>query len=36
LSAFAADVREGRFPSNEESYDDPTLSGATPIRKIYG
>ena len=36
LSAFAADVREGRFPSSEESYDDPTLSSAGPIRKIYG
>jgi len=35
LSAFAEDVRHGRFPSPEESYDDPTL-GAEPIRKIYG
>jgi 3-methyl-2-oxobutanoate hydroxymethyltransferase len=36
LSAFADDVREGRFPSTEESYDDPSLSSAEPIRKIYG
>ncbi len=36
LSAFAADVREGRFPSSDESYDDPALHGADPIRKIYG
>jgi len=36
LSAFADDVRGGRFPSTEESYDDPSLSTAEPIRKIYG
>jgi 3-methyl-2-oxobutanoate hydroxymethyltransferase len=36
LSAFAKDVREGRFPSIEESYDDPTIPSAEPIRKIYG
>jgi 3-methyl-2-oxobutanoate hydroxymethyltransferase len=36
LSAFATDVREGNFPSAEESYDDPTLLSAEPIRKIYG
>jgi 3-methyl-2-oxobutanoate hydroxymethyltransferase len=36
LSAFAADVREGRFPSADESYDDPSLHSADPIRKIYG
>jgi len=36
LSTFAADVREGRFPSVEESYDDPTRHHAGPIRKIYG
>lgn len=36
LSAFATDVREGNFPSAEESYDDPTLPRAEPIRKIYG
>jgi len=36
LSAFAEDVRLGRFPSPEESYDDPTLVNAEPIRKIYG
>ena len=36
LSTFANDVREGRFPSIEESYDDPTIPSAEPIRKIYG
>jgi len=36
LSTFAIDVREGNFPSAEESYDDPTLPSAEPIRKIYG
>ena len=36
LSAFADDVRQGRFPSSEESYDDPTLLNTEPIRKIYG
>ena len=36
LSAFADDVRQGRFPSPEESYDDPTLLNTEPIRKIYG
>ena len=36
LSAFATDVREGNFPSAEESYDDPTLLSAEPIRKLYG
>jgi 3-methyl-2-oxobutanoate hydroxymethyltransferase len=36
LSAFAEDVRHGRFPSTEESYDDPTQLRAEPIRKIYG
>ena len=36
LSAFAEDVRNGSFPSPEESYDDPTQSAVEPIRKIYG
>ncbi len=36
LSAFATDVREGNFPSAEESYDDPAHLSAEPIRKIYG
>jgi 3-methyl-2-oxobutanoate hydroxymethyltransferase len=36
LSTFADDVRKGRFPSTEESYDDPSFSTAEPIRKIYG
>jgi len=33
IRQFAADVREGRYPSLDESYDDPTLER---IRKIYG
>ncbi len=36
LSTFADDVRKGRFPSTEESYDDPSFSTAEPIRKICG
>jgi 3-methyl-2-oxobutanoate hydroxymethyltransferase len=32
---FIADVREGRFPSAEESYDDPTRETEGP-RRIYG
>lgn len=36
LSAFAEDVRHGRFPSPAESYDDPAHLRAEPIRKIYG
>jgi 3-methyl-2-oxobutanoate hydroxymethyltransferase len=36
LSAFSEDVRDGSFPSPEESYDDPTQSAVEPIRKIYG
>ncbi len=36
LSAFAEDVRHGRFPSPAESYDDPEHLRAEPIRKIYG
>ena len=36
LSTFADDVRKGRFPSTEESYDDPSFSTAEPIRTIYG
>ena len=33
ISRFAADVREGRYPTLDESYDDPTQER---IRKIYG
>lgn len=35
LEAFVADVRTGRFPSDEESYDDPTR-GDSSVRKLYG
>jgi 3-methyl-2-oxobutanoate hydroxymethyltransferase len=34
LTAFAADVREGRFPNEDESFHDPARREA--IRKIYG
>ena len=34
LAAYVADVREGSFPSDRESYDDPTR--AAQVRKIYG
>ncbi len=33
IAAFADDVRCGRYPTLEESYDDPT---AETIRKVYG
>lgn len=33
ISRFAADVREGRFPTDKESYDDPSQER---LRKIYG
>lgn len=33
ISRFAADVREGRFPTSAESYDDPA---AERLRKIHG
>jgi 3-methyl-2-oxobutanoate hydroxymethyltransferase len=35
LERFVDDVRQGRFPSPEESYDDPSL-GEGSVRKIYG
>lgn len=35
VARYAEDVREGRFPSAEESFDDPTRSPAH-VRKIYG
>jgi 3-methyl-2-oxobutanoate hydroxymethyltransferase len=35
LARFAADVREGRFPSAGESYSDPALE-REQIRRIYG
>lgn len=33
ISRFAADVRDGRFPTDKESYDDPSQER---LRKIYG
>lgn len=36
VSRFADDVREGRFPSAEESYEDPTLEPGAEVRRIYG
>ena len=33
---FIDDVREGRFPSADESYDDPTRDTADGPRRIYG
>ncbi|MEJ2086860.1 MAG: 3-methyl-2-oxobutanoate hydroxymethyltransferase [Acidobacteriota bacterium] len=37
LEQFACDVREGRFPTLEESYDDPSRAQQSErIRKIYG
>lgn len=35
LERFAADVREGRFPSAEESYSDP-IRGQDGVQKLYG
>ena len=35
LARFVSDVREGRFPSHEESYADPTRSDPG-VRKLYG
>jgi len=39
LEAYAADVRAGRFPSDDESYGDPsrpTPSDTEPLTKLYG
>jgi len=36
LDEFASDVREGRFPTLAESYDDPSQAQSERIRKIYG
>lgn len=33
ISRFAADVREGRYPTLDESYDDP---GEGQMRRVYG
>ena len=33
VARYAEDVRAGRFPSAEESFDDPTRAN---LRRIYG
>lgn len=35
LEAFVEDVRKGRFPAQDESYEDPTLADGS-VRKLYG
>jgi 3-methyl-2-oxobutanoate hydroxymethyltransferase len=35
LEAFVEDVRAGRFPADDESYEDPTLAEGS-VRKLYG
>ena len=35
LSAFVDDVRAGRFPNEDESYDDPALGNGS-VTKLYG
>ena len=36
LAAFAADVRAGRFPSEAESYADPSRPDAESVERLYG
>jgi len=40
IAAFAADVREGRFPSPAEGFEDPAFPTAapseTPLERLYG
>jgi 3-methyl-2-oxobutanoate hydroxymethyltransferase len=38
ISTWAADVREGRFPSPSESFEDPSVATAKPVElgRIYG
>ena len=38
IAAYAADVREGRFPSPEESFEDPAFPtpAETPVERLYG
>jgi 3-methyl-2-oxobutanoate hydroxymethyltransferase len=38
IAAYAADVRAGRFPSEAESYVDPSVATAAPLEvgKLYG
>ena len=35
LESFVTDVREARFPNEDESYDDPSLADGA-VRKLYG
>jgi 3-methyl-2-oxobutanoate hydroxymethyltransferase len=39
IAAFAADVRDGRFPAPDESFEDPAFPSApaeAPIERLYG
>jgi 3-methyl-2-oxobutanoate hydroxymethyltransferase len=36
LAQFAADVREGRFPTQEESYEDPSRPSHEGVSRLYG
>ena len=39
IAAFAADVREGRFPAPEECFEDPGFPSSTlapPLERLYG
>jgi 3-methyl-2-oxobutanoate hydroxymethyltransferase len=36
LESFAADVREGRFPTLEESYRDPSRPSREGVSRLYG
>jgi 3-methyl-2-oxobutanoate hydroxymethyltransferase len=36
VAAFAADVRAGRFPSEDESYGGGAAPASPEIKKLYG
>jgi 3-methyl-2-oxobutanoate hydroxymethyltransferase len=36
LAQFATDVREGRFPTQEESYEDPSRPSHEGVSRLYG
>jgi 3-methyl-2-oxobutanoate hydroxymethyltransferase len=36
LEKFAADVREGRFPRLDESYEDPSRTAHEGVSRLYG
>jgi 3-methyl-2-oxobutanoate hydroxymethyltransferase len=36
LEAYAADVRAGRFPAEDESYGDPSRKAPETLSKLYG